>query len=154
MLSWKCGLKMKLFGNNRINAEFPNHFVCSINAAWGPKMKRNNKENPPGLLNNKGTLCLYVMLLVAFSCFSCCWLLGFPLRFLPVIIISSACTPGLTEEDYAASAERCHTHKLANVLLSNQTGPCREMGATQRAAAKSASTPSGCLNLFPPSKVY
>lgn len=76
------------------------------------------------------------MLLVAFSCFSCCWLLGFLLRFLPVIIISSACTPGLTEEDYAASAERCHTHKLANVLLSNQTGPCREMGATQRAAAK------------------
>lgn len=94
------------------------------------------------------------MLLVAFSCFSCCWLLGFLLRFLPVIILSSACTPGLTEEDYAASAERCHTHKLANVLLSNQTGPCREMGATQRAAAKSASTPSGCLNLFPPSKVY
>lgn len=92
------------------------------------------------------------MLLVAFSCFSCCWLLGFLLRFLPVIIISSACTPGLTEEDYAASAEQCHTHKLANVLLSNQTGPCREMGATQRAAAKSASTPSGCLNLFPPSR--
>lgn len=154
MISWKRGLKMKLFGNNRINAEFRNHFVHSINAAWGTKMKRNNKENPPGLLNNKGTLCLYVMLLVAFSCFSCCWLLGFLLRFLPVIIISSACIPGLTEEDYAASAERCHTHKLANVLLSNQTGPCREMGATQRAAAKSASTPSGCLNLFPPSKVY
>lgn len=27
MISWKRGLKMKLFGNNRINAEFPNHFV-------------------------------------------------------------------------------------------------------------------------------